>query len=137
MWVPLSTVVYFVHPSLLIIFNQVKARPLSFTSAAELIDRIELLPKTPSWKYRTVTVEGGTTKKPITLYYRNGLECFRFLFGNPLFQDQMDFKPYTQFEGGDDGQEGSILYGEIASGKYMMRVQVCCAKILYRNNNSK
>ena len=38
-------------------------------------------------------MDGGSTDKPIVLRYRDGLEAFRFLFGNPVFAGQQDFKP--------------------------------------------
>ena len=72
---------------------QVKRRPLSVFSAREMRARIENLPSPPCWKEVEVSVEGGTTKDPLTLYYRDGLECFKFLFGNPLFVDYMEYIP--------------------------------------------
>ncbi|KLO04383.1 hypothetical protein SCHPADRAFT_836422 [Schizopora paradoxa] len=71
----------------------IRNRPLSFASAAQLIDRIEVLPKTPSWKCCEVAVEGGRTKKPIKFFHRDAWECFCFLFGNPIFDGHMRLSP--------------------------------------------
>ena len=72
---------------------EVKHRHLSFFSAREMRARIENLPSPPRWKAVEVNIEGGVTKDPLTLYYRDGLECFKFLFGNPLFVDHMEYIP--------------------------------------------
>lgn len=51
------------------------------------------LPKPPAWKSRIITVEGGTTDEPIEFLYRDGLEVFKFLFGNPVFRNHLQHKP--------------------------------------------
>ncbi|KLO14575.1 hypothetical protein SCHPADRAFT_826246 [Schizopora paradoxa] len=98
----------------------VQRNPLSFTSAAQLIDRIEILPKTPSWKCCEIEVEGGTTKSPIKLFYRDGWECLCFLFGNPAFDGHLQLSPFKLFE--DDFQKIQI-FGDPMSGNYPWRVQ--------------
>ena len=35
--------------------------------------------------------------EPMTLYFRDALECFKCLFGNPLFSDYMDFIPRREY----------------------------------------
>lgn len=90
-----------------------KNRPFSFSSAEEMRARIEMLPSPPRWKETEVKVRGGSTKLPMTLYYRDGLECFEFLFGNPLFRDQMDYKPRREYSGTDKSER---LYNEIMTG---------------------
>ncbi|KLO05546.1 hypothetical protein SCHPADRAFT_839244, partial [Schizopora paradoxa] len=95
--------------------------PLSYMSASQLVDRVEILPKPPTWKHCEVKVEGGTTNKPITFYHRDGYESFLFLFGNPLFHGHMRFSPYREFE--DDFQKIQ-LFSEIFSGMFPWRVQV-------------
>ncbi len=52
-----------------------------------------MLPQPPAWKSRIVSVDGGTTKEPLVLFYRDGLEVFKFLFGNPLFKELQDYVP--------------------------------------------
>ena len=100
---------------------QVKHRPLSFCSAQEMRARIEHLPSPPRWKEVEVSIEGGTTKDPLTLYYRDGLECFKFLFGNPLFVDYMEYIPRREFTTGDKPER---LYSEIMTGNRAWSLQV-------------
>lgn len=88
--------------------------------------RIESLPSPPRWKEVEVSVEGGTTKDPLTLYYRNGLECFQFLFGNPLFLDHMDYVPRRE---STTGEKPERLYNELMTGDRAWNLQVCI--ILY------
>ena len=100
---------------------QVKHRPLSFCSAQEMRARIEHLPSPPRWKEVEVGVEGGTTKDPLTLYYRDGLECFEFLFGNPLFLDHMEYIPRHEFTTGESSER---LYNEMMTGDRAWDLQV-------------
>ena len=83
--------------------------------------RIENLPSPPCWKEVEVSVEGGATKDPLTLYYRDGLECFRFLFGNPLFVDYMEYIPRREFT---TGEKPERLYNEIMTGNRAWSLQV-------------
>ena len=102
-------------------FVQVKRRPLSFFSAQEMRARIENLPSPPRWKEVDVKIEGGTTKDPLTLYYRDGLECFEFLFGNPLLLDHMEYVPRHEFTVGEKPER---LYNEIMTGDRAWALQV-------------
>ena len=83
--------------------------------------RIELLPGPPHWRETDVVVRGGVTKKPLTLYYRDGLECFRFLFGNPLFLNHMDFIPHREYTSNDKMER---LYNDIMTGDNVWKLQV-------------
>lgn len=94
---------------------------LSYTSAQQLHEKIEQLPKPPAWKGRVVTVEGGTTKDPIVLLYRDGLEVFKFLFGNPIFKGQQSHVPRHTWE--DDSREVQF-FGEPNTGDYVFEIQV-------------
>ncbi len=78
-----------------------------------------MLPQTPPWKSRVVSVDGGTTKEPIILFYRVGLEIFRFLFGNPLFEKLQDYVP-TKMWAEDDIR---ILEGPF-TGDLALEIQV-------------
>ncbi len=94
---------------------------LSFTSAADLRNRIEILPQVPAWKEIEVSVPGGTTKEPLKLLYRDGYECFSFLFGHPRYNGQMDFKPTKIWE---DETRKSRLIDEIVTGDLVWNIQV-------------
>ena len=83
--------------------------------------RIELLPGPPRWRETDVVVRGGVTKKPLTLYYRDGLECFRFLFGNPLFLDHMEYVPRREYT---TGEKVERLYNEMMTGDRAWDLQV-------------
>lgn len=100
---------------------QIKRRPLSFFSAREMRVRIENLPSPPRWKEVEVSIEGGTTRDPLTFYYRDGLECFKFLFGDPLFQDHMEYVPRREFTAGEKPER---LFNEIMTGDRAWALQV-------------
>lgn len=95
--------------------------PLSFQSIKELRDRIELLPSPPPWKEREVSVPGGVTKNKLTLLYRDGLEVFKFLYGNPLFRDHMDYAPRKEYA---DEKKTERLYTEMMTGDLAWEAQV-------------
>ena len=68
-----------------------------------------------------INVKGGTTKDPLVLYYRDALECFEFLFGNPLFRDYMEYVPRREFT---TGAESERLYNEIMTADMAWNLQV-------------
>lgn len=80
-----------------------------------------MLPSPPRWKETIVNVPGGRTKDPIALYYRDGLECFRFLFGNPLFRDHMEYVPRREFT---TDEQPERLYNEMMTGDLAWNLQV-------------
>lgn len=70
-----------------------------------------------------VTVEGGTTKKPIILLYRDGLEVFKFLFGNPIFKGYQEHVPRHMWE---DETCNMQFFGEPNTGDFVFEIQVSC-----------
>lgn len=80
------------------------------------------LPKPPAWKSRIIALEGGTTTEPIELLFRDGLEVFRFLFGNPVFAGHQDFVPKKVWS--DYKKEVRILEGPM-TGDLVNAIQVC------------
>ena len=98
-----------------------KQRPFSFSSAREIRARIEILPSPPRWKEIDVDVEGGTTKEQLMLYYRDGLECFKFLFGNPLFLNHMEYIPRREYV---TEERLERLYNEMMTGDRARNLQV-------------
>ena len=98
-----------------------KSRPFSFSSAQELRTRIELLPSPPRWKADEIEVEGRDTKDPLIFYYRDGLDCFKFLLANPLFIDYMDVSPRREYT---DEKKSERLYNEIMTGDLAWTLQV-------------
>lgn len=95
--------------------------PPSFSSAAQLRDRIELLPSPPQWRSRRVVVAGGLTAKPLTFFYRDGLECFKHLFGNPLFSEHMQYVSQRLWA---SAERSCRVYTEIMTGDLVWDVQV-------------
>lgn len=104
-----------------------RGRSLSFASAKELRSRIETLPSPPKWKSTEVEIPGGSTTDPLIFYYRDGLECFRFLFGNPLFRDAQEFVPRKEWV--DEGRS-SRVYNDVMSGDRVWDLQVCILLVL-------
>ena len=83
--------------------------------------RIEVLPSPPSWKEVVVSVDGGTTKDPLILYYRDGQECFERLFEDPCYKNDMDYGPRREFTAGEEPER---LYNEIMTGDMAWNLQV-------------
>ena len=55
------------------------------------------------------------------LYFRDALDCFKHLFGNPLFSDYMDFVPQREYA---DREKNECLYNEIMTGDRAWTLQV-------------
>ncbi len=94
---------------------------LSFRSAKELHEKVAKLPKPPAWKTCTVEVEGGTTTSPINFFFREALEVFRFLFGNPIFANHQDIVPMQVWE--DEDEKIQIFEGPM-TGRLVYEIQV-------------
>ena len=68
-----------------------------------------------------VSVDGGTTKDPLILYYRDGEECFERLFEDPCYKNDMDYGPRREFTAGEERER---LYNEIMTGDMAWNLQV-------------
>lgn len=90
----------------------------SFRSAKELHEKVAMLPRPPPWKSCEVTVEGGTTKKPIKLFLRESIDMFSFLFGNPVFARNQQHVPTRIWEDDD------MVFDDPMTGKMPWEVQV-------------
>ena len=90
-------------------------KPLSFTSARSLRTKVELLPGGPQWMSKTIVMPGGVTKTPLVLYYRDGLEVFKHIFGNPEFRDFMSFIPQRIYS---DSNKVTRVYTEMLTGDW-------------------
>ena len=75
--------------------------------------RAALLPATVPWKQVEIKVRGAVTKEPLTLYYREVIECVKYLWGNPLFSGHMDFIPRREYAGEEKTER---LYNEMMTG---------------------
>jgi Plavaka transposase len=76
----------------------VKQNAPSFSTANVLRGWVEQLPDVPRWHHQTFTIPGYSTKSPITLYWRDGLEVIKHLFSNPVFANCMEFDAYRLVE---------------------------------------
>ncbi|KAI5993249.1 hypothetical protein EDD15DRAFT_2109817, partial [Pisolithus albus] len=124
--------------------------PLSFSTAKELRSRAEILPSGPRWNARVVPTT-HPTKSPVTLYYRDSLDCVESLFNHPLFTQMMDYSPFRLFttaerivrvftewmssDGAWDLQlkfpEGSTLCGVILSSDKTHITNMCGGKVAH------
>ena len=75
--------------------------------------RAALLPATVPWKQVEIKVRGAITKEPLMLYYREAIECVKYLWANPLFSGHMDFIPRREYTGEEKTER---LYNEMMTG---------------------
>ena len=116
---------FFLRLSRLLIPFQTAKMHLSFTSAKDLRSRIESLPAGPKWK-ATPWKTPYPTKKPLTLYYRDPVECLQALLSNPLVQDHIHYTPFRLWESADKLMR---IYTEWLSGDHAWEIQVSHALI--------
>ena len=64
---------------------------------------------------------GWATKTPLVLYYRDGLEVFKHIFGNPEFKDHMSFIPQKIYSSHDKEVQ---IYTEMFTGDWIWEAQV-------------
>lgn len=83
--------------------------------------KLAKLPKPPPWKSKVVAVEGGTTKEPLRLFFREGLEVFKFLFANPLFAEHFNTVPTKVWA---DLNKENQLFGDGMEGLRAWEIQV-------------
>ncbi|KAJ7041489.1 hypothetical protein C8F04DRAFT_1208338 [Mycena alexandri] len=92
---------------------------LSFRTAKDLRSRIEILPKGPEWKAVPWRTE-YPTKSPLSVYYRDPLECIQYLLSNPLIQDHINFTPFRLWDSADKLMR---VYTEWLSGDVAWKMQ--------------
>ena len=100
---------------------QAKKLGLSFNSAKELRSRAEILPSGPEWRSQTLTINDYETKDPITLYYRDSLECTEFLYRHPLLINHIDVLPKKVTKVSDSNIR---VFSEWTTGEYAWALQV-------------
>ncbi|KAJ7766827.1 hypothetical protein B0H16DRAFT_1453842 [Mycena metata] len=92
---------------------------LSFRTAKDLRSRIEILPKGPEWKAKAWPTQ-YPTKHPLTVYYRDPLECLQYLLQNPLIKDHITFTPFRLWANADKLMR---IYTEWLSGDVAWNMQ--------------
>ena len=80
---------------------QIQRLSLSFSSAKTLRTRTEQLPNAPKWKMQDILIDGYPSAKPVTLFFRDPLECIQALLQNPIFEGKWDFTPRKVYDGAD------------------------------------
>jgi hypothetical protein len=73
----------------------------------------------PLWSSETIIMEEAPDE-PQILFYRDVHECVTYLFGNPTFQDSMQYEAVEVFE--SDGV--TRVYNEMVTGMLWNEVQV-------------
>ncbi|KIM22688.1 hypothetical protein M408DRAFT_78738, partial [Serendipita vermifera MAFF 305830] len=102
-------------------YVSVQARMPSFTSAAMLRDRIELLPDDgPRWKGQKVTAEYGDPTAPITLFYKDPIEVVAYLLSRPNLASHMKFAPAKVWE---TSSKKSRVYSDMFTSEWWWDVQ--------------
>ena len=81
---------------------QVRDAYVSFSTVKVLHGQMEILPKVPEWTSKLVALKGYLTSEPTHLFYRNVLDCVKYLFGNSLFANHMDFCQTRQYQDAEE-----------------------------------
>ena len=87
---------------------------------------MDSLPKAPEWKMQDLSINGYQTAKPITLFYRDPLECIHALLQNPTFEGKWDFTPRKVYDSADHQNR---VYSEwmTSDSAWAAQVIVCLA----------
>lgn len=80
------------------------------------------LPEAPEWKMQDILLDGYPTAKPVTLFYRDPLECIQALLQNPTFEGKWDFTPRRVYDSLD---RENRVYGEWMTSDSAWAAQVC------------
>lgn len=99
---------------------QAKTLPLSFRTAQQLRGLVEILPKGPEWRCRTLSTK-VPTKSPIRLFYRDPVECLEALFNHPLFHDKLTLVPRRVYR---TAERLVRVYSDWMSGNAAWEMQV-------------
>ena len=99
---------------------QVKGLNLSFGTAKRLRGLAEMLPKGPEWQCKVWNTV-YPTKKKLTLFYRDPLECLQSILHSPLMKDYIKFKPLRIFE---SASRAMRIYTEWLTGNAAWTMQV-------------
>jgi hypothetical protein len=109
--------------------RRLKAR---WRNSNALVKDVDKLPRGPKWFYRTFNVPHPMKEncfEQAEIYYRDILDVVKALISNPEFNDPdiMSYEPeevYIGEEGASD-EEMTREYGEMNTGDWWNRLQVC------------
>lgn len=79
-----------------------------------------MLPSGPVWKSKPLQTVFAT-KQPVSLFYRDPVDCLQALMESPLIKDHIQFQPFQLFR----SAEGALrVYTEWLSGDAAWNMQV-------------
>jgi len=99
---------------------QVKYLKLSFDTVKKLRGLAEILPKGPVWQCKVWNTI-YPTKKKLTLFYRDPLECIQSILHSPLMKDHIKFKLLHVFK---MASRAMCIYTEWLTGNAAWSMQV-------------
>jgi hypothetical protein len=79
-----------------------------------------MLPESPTWRFKTMDTV-YPTKKPITFFYRDAVDCVQSLVSSPLMKDHFQFTPFRVFK---TAEKIMRVYSEWMSGNSAWEMQV-------------
>jgi len=79
-----------------------------------------MLPPGPQWQAKPLQTT-RPTKTPVTLYYRDPIECLQSLLHSPLLGDDIEYAPYRLFK---TAEKLSRVHTEWLSGDDAWEMQV-------------
>jgi len=79
------------------------------------------MPKGPEWIKTEISLSDAPTE-PQTFFYHDIIDCAKFLYSNPSFQEVMNYEAVKVFEAKSQGQ--SRVYHEFMTGKIANKLQV-------------
>ncbi|KAI5994395.1 hypothetical protein EDD15DRAFT_2165927 [Pisolithus albus] len=97
----------------------IKELPLSFRTARELRLRAELLPSGPRWHSQAIRPQ-HPTKRSVTLFYRDPIECVQSLLSHPFFESHIEFIPRKVWS---TAAQLSRVYDEWLTGEHAWNLQ--------------
>ena len=106
---------------------------ISYSTAKELRNRIEMLPPGPQWRSKEMETERPTLEK-VFLYYRDPLQCVQSLMSNPMHTDHLDFIPYRAYQ---TAEKQIRVYSEWLSGDVAWQAQVCTCQIFFATSSQQ
>jgi len=87
-----------------------------------MFQKIEtMMPKGPEWVSMDITL-AEAPHEPQTFYYRDIIDCAKFLYSNPSFQEAMNYEAVKIFE--TKNQERHRIYHEFMTGDIANKLQV-------------
>lgn len=87
-----------------------------------MFQKIEtMMPKGPEWVSTDITL-AKAPHEPQTFYYQDIINCAKFLYSNPSFQEAMNYEAVNIFE--TKNQERCWIYHEFMTGNIVNKLQV-------------